>query len=295
MMAGAALMRSVLTVPVIVPRFVEKAPGSGADVVCLDLEDSIPPDEKSNARELAAAAIEAMPRGAFALFVRVNGVATGLLAEDLRAVVGPGLDGIILSKADTAEMVAYTAEQLSLLEKERGLTEGTIAIAPLIETAAGVMQSYDVCRASPRVSAAVFGAEDYATDMGIERTPEGREIEWARTQVAVACHAAGVTPIDTPDPDYTDVAHLEREMAFARSLGYRGKLVIHPTQVAIANRVFRPTAREIAEAQAVVEAFERDGLAKGRAAIPIGGKMVDTPIYSRAKRLLEWAQAAGER
>ena len=125
--------------------------------------------------------------------------------------------------------------------------------------------------------------------MGIQRTPEGREVEWARTQLAVACRAAGIQAIDTPDPDYTDTEHLEREMRFARSIGYRGKLVIHPTQVAIANRIFRPSDEEIAEAREVVEAFERDGLAKGLAAISAGGKMIDTPIYWRAKRLLEWA------
>ena len=166
---------------------------------------------------------------------------------------------------------------------------GCVAIAPLIETAAGVMASLDICRASPRVTAAVFGAEDFATDMGIQRTREGEEVRWARAQVAVACHAARVIPIDTPDTDYTDEEHLEREMALARSLGYRGKLVIHPTQVAIANRMFAPSEAEIGEARVIVEVFERDGLGRGRAAIPFDGKMIDTPIYERAKRLLDTA------
>jgi len=283
------LMRSVLTVPVTNPRFIEKAPATGADVICLDLEDSIAPAEKVAARALAAKAIESMPRGAHALFVRVNGEHTGLLDGDISAIAWPGLDGVIVSKAGSAETIEDVDQLLSRLESERGMPAGRVTIAPLIETAAGVMVSFDICRASPRVLAAVFGAEDFATDMGIQRTRQGDEVLWARAQVAVACHAARVIPIDTPDPDYTDEEHLEREMALARSLGYRGKLVIHPTQVAIANRMFAPSEAEIGEARAIVEVFEREGLGKGRAAIPLDGRMIDTPIYERAKRLLETA------
>jgi len=288
--AAASLMRSVMTVPVIVQRFIDKAPSAGADVICYDLEDSVPPAEKAAARPLAAKAIDTTPRGPHQVYVRLNGFWTGMTEDDLIAVVRPGLDGVVLSKADSAAEIEKVDHYLTGLEREAGMVTGSVAIAPLVETAKGVMNSYDICRASPRVSAAVFGAEDYATDMGIQRTPEGREVEWARTQLAVACRAAGIQAIDTPDPDYTDTEHLEREMRFARSIGYRGKLVIHPTQVAIANRIFRPSDEEIAEAREVVEAFERDGLAKGLAAISVGGKMIDTPIYWRAKRLLEWAE-----
>jgi citrate lyase subunit beta/citryl-CoA lyase len=284
-------MRSVLTVPVIVPRFVEKAPTSGADVICLDLEDSIPPAEKVRARELAAEAISTLPRGPYATFVRVNALATGLLEGDLIGVVTSGLDGIIVSKTDSASTVERVDHYLTILEHERGIAPGSIALAPLIETAQGVANCYEICRASSRVIAAVFGAEDLATDFGVQRTRDGEEVRWARAQVAIACHAGGIVPIDTPDPDYTDVAYLERELAIARTLGYRGKLCIHPTQVEMANRIFRPSDEEIAEARAVVDIFEREGIAKGRAAIPSEGKMIDTPIYERARRLLTWAQA----
>jgi len=288
--AVAPLMRSVLTVPVIVPRFVEKGPGSGADVICLDLEDSIPPAEKVRARELAAEAVSTLPRGQYATFVRVNALATGLLEGDLISVVTPGLDGIIVSKTDSASTVERVDHYLTILEHERVIAPGSIAIAPLIETALGIANCYEICRASSRLVAAVFGAEDLATDLGVQRTREGEEVRWARAQVAIACHAAGIVPIDTPDPDYTDVEYLERELSIARSLGYRGKLCIHPIQVEMANRIFSPTSEEIADARAVVELFEREGIAKGRAAIPSEGRMIDTPIYRRAKRLLEWAE-----
>jgi len=286
-------MRSVLTVPVIVPRFVEKAPSSGADVICLDIEDSVPPAEKVRARTLAAEAIASIPRGPYSLFVRVNGPRTGLMEADLAGVVRPGLEGVIISKTPDAETIRRIDSLLADLEREQGIEARSVAIAPLIETALGVMNSLAICTASPRVIAAVFGAEDLATDMRLQRTREGEEIRWARAQVAVACHAARVVPIDTPDPDYTDLEYLEREMSLARSLGYLGKLVIHPTQVEMANRVFRPSEAEIADARTTVELFEREGIAKGRAAIPSEGRMIDTPIYERAKRLLEWAPAAG--
>ena len=294
------VMRSVMTVPVIVERFVEKAPSSGADVLCLDLEDSVPPDEKLAARPLARRAIETYAGrspspdkcASFQIYTRVNGFWSGLIEGDLEAIVYPGLDGVVVSKAESADMIREIDLHLSRLENERGIEHGAIAIMPLIETARGVAKSYEICEASPRLTGAIFGAEDYATDMGVERTTDGAEILFARTQVAIACRAAGIEAIDTPDPDYTDADHLRREMRLAKSLGYRGKLCIHPLQVQIANEIFRPAEAEVAEARLIVEAFERDGLARGRAAIPLGGKMVDTPIYWRAKRLLEAADGA---
>ncbi|NIR19798.1 MAG: hypothetical protein GTN79_08630 [Gammaproteobacteria bacterium] len=189
-------------------------------------------------------------------------------------------------------MIEDLDAQLARLEGEHGIKAGGVAIVPLLETAKGIMEAYDVCRASKRVTGAIFGAEDFATDMAVKRTETGEEILWARSMVAVACRAGGIVAIDTPDPNYSDEAHLRREMGLARSLGYSGKLCIHPTQVRIANEVFSPGEDEIAEARAVVEAFEREGLAKGIAAIAVEGKMIDTPIYWRARRLVEWAEAA---
>ncbi len=286
---AAPVMRSVMTVPVIVQRFIDKAPDAAADVLCLDLEDSVPPEQKEAARPLAVQAIDTMPRSGYQMYVRVNGLWTGLIDADLDAVVRPGLEGVVISKTESVDMVKHVDLRLAMLERENNMEAGSVVIMPLIETAKGVLKSAEICEASERLSGAIFGAEDYATDMGIERTAEGAEILWARSQVAIACRSAGIEAIDTPDPDYTDEAHLRREMRLAKSLGYRGKLCIHPLQVQIANEVFAPGETEITEAKAIVEAFERDGLAKGLAAIPFNGKMVDTPIYWRAKRLVELA------
>lgn len=286
------LLRSILFVPAIVERFVHKAPESGADVVCLDIEDSVPPAEKANARRLAAQAIDSMPRGDFATFVRVNGRHTGLLEDDLIAIVRPGLDGIVLSKTHTEEDVLAVDHYLAILERQRGMEPGSVGIIPLLESARGVLNGPRIAACSPRVMAVSLGAEDLAVDMGLQRSEGAREIEWPRAEVSAAAASAGLIAIDTPEPDYTDLGHLERDSAFARCLGFRGKYCIHPDQVTIANRVFSPTEEEIAAANDVVRLLD-DGMASGRAAIAVNGKMIDTPIYWQAKRLLEWAKASG--
>ena len=287
------ILRSILFVPAIVERFITRAPDTGADVICLDIEDSVPPAEKANARQLAARAIDSLSAAGRPLFVRVNALHTGLLEDDLLSIVRPGLDGIVLSKTASAETVRRTSHYLTLLERQQGMTRGTVAIIPLVESAEAILNAKEIAAASPRLVALSLGAEDLAADMGLQRTAGAREIEWPRAQLAFAAIANGLVAIDTPEPDYTDLEHLERDSAFARSLGFRGKYCIHPGQVEIVNRVFSPGEEEIAEARDIVRLLEHEGIAKGRAAIPVNGKMIDTPIYWQAKRLLAWAEAAG--
>jgi citrate lyase subunit beta/citryl-CoA lyase len=287
------ILRSILFVPAVVERFVARAPETGADVVCLDLEDSVPPDEKSGARTMAAEAVATMPRSRYSTFVRVNGLDTGLLEDDLLAVVRPGLDGIVLPKAHSGEAVTQADHYLTILERQQGMEAGTVSVIPLLESAAGILNSREIAAASPRLAGLSLGAEDLAADMGLQRSEAGREIEWPRAQLAAAAAAAGLVPIDTPEPDYTDPERLERDATFARSLGFRGKYCIHPAQVEVVNRVFSPTAQEMAEAREIVRLLEKEGLAKGRAAVSADGKMIDTPMYWQAKRLLQWAKAAG--
>ncbi|MCH7999912.1 MAG: CoA ester lyase [Chloroflexi bacterium] len=286
------ILRSILFVPSIVERFVTRAPETGADVVCLDVEDSVPPAEKAKARAAAAEAIDGMPHGGFATYVRVNGLHTGLLEDDLLAVVRPGLNGIVLSKAHTAETVRRADHYLTILERQQGMETGTVSIIPLVESAEGILNSREISAASPRLVGLSLGAEDLAVDMGLQRSEEAREIEWPRAQLATAAAAADLAAIDTPEPDYTDMEHLERDSSYARSLGFRGKYCIHPGQVEVVNRVFSPTGQEIAEAKDVIRLLDNEGIAKGIAAIPVNGKMIDTPIYWQAKRLLRWAEAA---
>lgn len=269
------------------PRFIENAPRTGADVICLDLEDSVAPKDKGAARAMVRDALPSVGQvGSYMVFVRVNGLDTGLLEEDLLAIAGPYLHGVSLPKAHSPEIVRQVDHYLTLLEVSRGLPRGTVRIAPWIESAEAVLQAREICRASPRLIAASFGMEDFANDMGIPRTPEGKEVQWARYTVATACAAAGIAALDAPEPNYRDLEQLERDARFLRSIGFRGKFCIHPTQVPVVNRVFQPTPEEIAQAKRIIAAYE-EAERQGRGAVGLEGMVVDRPIYLRARALLE--------
>jgi len=285
-------VRSILFVPAVRPRFIEKAPSVGADAVCVDLEDSVAPGDKPRAREELREVLPAMPRTGYQLLVRVNGLDTGLLEEDLAAVVGPHLDGISLPKAHSPEVVRQADAYLTFLEKTQGLPPGQVRIVPWIESARAVMRAPEILRASPRVVTASFGAEDFTADMGVQRTRGSQEVLWARSAAAVACRAAGVWAVDTPQPDFRDMEHLREDAWFARSIGYGGKYCIHPDQVAVVNEVFGPTQGELEWAVKVVEAY-REGEARGIGAVSLEGEMIDRPVLVRAERLLEWANRKG--
>ncbi|HKU37969.1 MAG TPA: CoA ester lyase [Polyangiales bacterium] len=286
------ILRSILSVPALRQRFIDKAASVPADVILLDLEDSVPPARKAEARERARAALPSFDKRGRLLFVRPNDLATGLLELDLDAVVGPGLDGIHLPKTHDASILERTDHYLTLLERARGLAPGSVRIIAWIESAQGVANVERICRASPRLIGASMGAEDYATSLGVMRTREGLEIEYARARVANAALAAGLTPIDCPEPDYRDLEHFERDIRHARALGYRGKYCIHPDQVAIANRVFAPSAEQLTWAERVRDAYEA-GEREGLGAVGLDGAMVDRPIYVRALELLSWQAAIG--
>ncbi len=284
-------MRSVLFVPAVRPRFIEKAPTVGADVVCIDMEDAVAPADKPRAREMVREAVPGMPRTGYVLWVRVNGLDTGLLEEDLDAVVSPHIDGIELPKAHTPEIVRQADAYLTFLEKLRGIPHNQIKLMLWIESARAVSNPIPVLEASPRVIAASIGGEDFTADMGIKRTGLGKEIEWARYAVATACRAANVHALDTPQPDFRDLDLLRRDAAFARSIGFRGKHCIHPDQVATVNEVFAPAPEDIAWARRVVEAYT-EGESRGLGAVAVDGVMIDRPIYVRALQVLDQAPNA---
>ncbi|MEX2081594.1 MAG: aldolase/citrate lyase family protein, partial [Dehalococcoidia bacterium] len=160
-------------------------------------------------------------------------------------------------------------------------------IIPWIESTEGLAKVEAICFSSKRLIGASMGAEDYVTSLGVMRTRGGVEIEYGRARMANAAMAAGLVPIDCPEPDYQDIEHFERDITHARVLGYRGKYCIHPTQVEVANRVFSPPADELDWAKRVVEAYE-EGERQGLGAVGLDGKMIDRPIYLRAVDIVEW-------
>ena len=285
------LIRSLLFIPAIQQRFIERGPNSGADALCLDMEDSVPSAEKQRARDMLQEAIPTISRTGYLLFVRVNGLNTGLMEEDLLSVVQPGLDGISLPKAVSGDYVKRVDAYLTILEKQRGMSVGQVKLIPWIESAIAVSKALEICTSSPRLIGASFGAEDFAIDMGIERTPEGKETDWAKSAVAVACRAAGVQPVDTPTMDFRDSSRLESDSIRSKSMGYRGKYCIHPDQVSLVNRLFAPSDAEIANAKKIIEVYEKAERG-GIGAVGMDGQVVDWPVYVRAKNLLEWAEAS---
>jgi citrate lyase subunit beta/citryl-CoA lyase len=287
-------LRTLLSVPGNRQKMIDKARHLPADVLILDLEDSVPQAEKATARTMVRGSIAGMALEGQQVFVRINSMASGLAMEDLEAVIVPGIDGINQPKPATASDVAVVEDTIERLEKERGIAGGNIKLLPWVETAKGMLNAFDIASASPRVVGIVFGAEDFALDTGIMRTEDGDELLYPRTAVVIAARAAGVSAVDTPYNNFRDGAGLERKATLARNLGFDGKFLIHPDQIEPVNRIFRPTEEETERARQVVAAVEA-AEAKGLGSTSLDGKMIDTPIASQARRLLTIADAIARR
>jgi citrate lyase subunit beta/citryl-CoA lyase len=271
-------------------RMIYKAGTLGADAVILDLEDAVPLAEKETARIFIKDSIEQVAAGGVQVFVRTNAFTTGLAEEDLNWIVRAGLDGIVLPKAESKDDILETEKLVAALEKERGLEPGGLVIVPILETARGVVNAYEIAMASRRVVAVAFGAVDFTREMGIHLSREGTELFYARCHIAVAARAAEVQAIDTPWIDVTDREGLVWDSERGRQLGFRGKLLIHPNQIETVNQVFSPSEDEVAYARKVVEAFS-EAEAKGLGAISLDGKMIDAANFRQAQDLIAWAEA----
>ena len=287
-------IRSLLFVPGNRQKMLDKAREAPADVLVPDLEDSVPPEEKAAARRTVAANLAGFPLRGQHLFVRINALSTGLGEEDLEAVVGPHIEGISVGKAEGAPDIVELDRLLTRVERRRGLPAGSILLLPWIETALGIINAYEITRASPRIAAVSFGADDFTANMGIPRTVEGAEQFYPRAGLAIAARAAGVMALDGPFVDFRDEAGLARDCATVRQLGFTGKWCIHPGQVATVNQLFTPSAEELAYCRRVVAAFD-EAVARGTAATSVDGRMIDVPGYHRARRILALAEAIARR
>ena len=263
----------------------EKALSLDADAVILDLEDAVAVSEKPATRSVVAAAVVRPRRGA--LYVRVNAVDTEFCHGDLCAVVQPGLDGIILPKAESPAGIATIDWLLAQLERERGIPQATIDLIPIIETARGLQQIDAVLATATRVRRVAFGAGDFTLDLNMAWTRSEIELAHARSVLVTASRAAGIeAPLDTVWVDLTDADGLEASARAALGYGFQGKMCIHPDQIAVVNGVFTPSDAEIEFAERVCAAFAQ-AEAAGSAAIQLDGKFVDYPIVYRAQRVLQ--------
>lgn len=280
------VMRSVFYIPGNNQKFIEKAPATPADIITLDLEDSVPPDEKPKAREMVRENLKLAGSGGSTIYVRVNNWETLMTNDDLEAIVHEGLSGVCLAKCGGADHVQRLDWKLEELERRRKLKVGSIAIQLLIETAKGVMNAYPSACASKRVNSLIFGAVDYTKDMRVKLTNEGQEQYWARAAVPVAARAAGCVAIDCPFVDVKNIDAYKESTRFGRQLGYEGRMLIHPDQIQPSHEIYTPAKEDIEWAEGVVKVFEEEGLAKGKAAVSYKGKMVDTPVYDNARTIL---------
>ncbi len=280
------VMRSVFYVPGNSDKMIAKAPSFGPDIITLDLEDSVPPAEKAKAREMTREALKVAGAGGSAVYVRVNNWETGMTNDDLEASVFEGLDGICLAKTTGPDHIQRLDYKLQELEQRRGLKPGSIAIQMLAETAKGVVNAYPSAIASKRVNSIIFGAVDFTKDMRVKLTSEGDEYLYARSHVAVAARAAGVIAIDCPFVAFKDMEAFEKNTRQGRQLGFEGRMLIHPSQIEPAHKIYTPAAEDVEWAKVVVEVFEREGLATGAAAVNYEGKMIDTPVYDNARMVL---------
>jgi citrate lyase subunit beta/citryl-CoA lyase len=282
-----SLLRSLLFAPGNHARRVEKALTLDADAVILDLEDACPVAEKVATRAVVVAALQ-IPRRSVG-YVRINALATEFGFGDIGAVVQRGVDGVMLTKVDGPEQIQTADRLMTELERERGLTPRSVDLLPLIETGLGLARAEAIARASPRVKRLAFGAGDFTLDMGIRWSRDEMELLAFRSALLLASRAAGIeAPIDLAWIDTSDAEGFANSLRWGSTLGFQGKLCIHPDHVEPINRAFSPTAADVAKARRIVAAF-REAEARGSAAFAIDGALVDYAIVFKAQRVLEQA------
>ena len=263
----------------------------GSDCVILDLEDSVAPLEKDAARVLVRNTLLSVDFSGTERIVRINPLSTEYGLADLEMIVPAGPETILVPKCDEAADIEKIDGIMTRIEKENGIKEKTL-IMPLLETAKGALNAFEIGVASDRVVALCFGAEDFTADLGVERTKEGTESFVARSLIVLGAKAAGVQAIDTVFSDVSDEEGLVASTTEAMALGFEGKGVIHPRQIEPIHRVFSPTPERIEYAQKVVSAIE-EARAKGSGVATIKSKMIDAPIELRARKILRLAEALG--
>lgn len=284
------LIRSLVFVPGNRANMLERAKDFPADIIMVDLEDSVPPEEKVNARILAAEWVPKLRALGHRVMVRINSLDTGLTRDELAVVVSPDLAGISLGKAESPQDVRDVHSMLSSLERSAGMEPGQLKIIPWIENARALVDAYQIATASDRIVGVAFGAEDYTDDMGLERTDTGEEIYYPRATVAVAARAARVAALDSPYVRFRDPDGLREDAGQARKLGFTGKFAIHPAQIEVINDVFSPSEEELAYARKVVDAWNQ-AEAQGRGSADLDGRMIDVPVIKRAENLLALAES----
>jgi len=283
----ARLVRSLLFIPGNNSRFLEKAKTLPADIVCFDLEDSVPDNEKKNARQLIKETLKRRSEYTPDVYVRINSPSSGKTVDDLKEITVKGIDGIVIPKVNNVNELKKIEKTLSSLEKKQKLKP--IELMPSIESAEGVVNSYEIASSTKRIAALVFGVFDLLNDMGIEYTKQAEGAKYARSKISLDAKAAGTYAIDAIWQDLKDVNGLREDCIAGKNLGYSGKSIIHPDQIQVTHEIFYPNNTEIEWAEKVYKKY-LEATKTGRGATVIEGKMIDEVHYKRAKTLLQVAK-----
>ncbi|MGH9921472.1 MAG: HpcH/HpaI aldolase/citrate lyase family protein [Nitrososphaerales archaeon] len=282
----ARLLRSFLFVPGNNKKFIDKAKTLGADIICLDLEDSVPLNDKDSARQMISETLQSRPEFNSEVYVRTNSFESGLAQADLQAVIRDGINGVVIPKVNDANEIFELSKLITDLERKQAIKQDTVEIMPSIESAKGVVNAYKIASATPRVSALVFGVFDFLLDMGLEYVEDGIEYGYARAKVPVDARAADVYAIDSIWQKIDDTNGLIKDATTGMKLGYKGKSIIHPSQIEPVHKIFVPNKEEVEWARKVVDTLS-DAMNKGKGAVRLEGKMIDAVHFKRAKALLD--------
>jgi len=294
--------RSLIFIPGNNSRFLGKSKTINSDIICFDLEDSVPIDEKETARILVNKTVQEInkteeeSKNKRLVSVRINSPESGLAAEDLKKIITQGIDAVVIPKVETEHQLIRLSNTIKILEKENDIPDNFIKLIPSIESSLGVVNAYSIAKADQRISSLVFGIFDFLYDMKIDSNDEDilTGYMYGRAKVPVDARAAGVDSIDSIWQNLSDVDGLKKDLVLGRKLGYTGKCVIHPAQIDYVHKVFYPSAQDIQWAKKVVSSLggsviEKTTTTTKTGAINLEGKMIDAVHYKQAKRILESA------
>lgn len=285
------LRRTRLYLPGNNPYIMEGGGLFGADVIILDLEDAVSQKEKIDARFLVRNALSVLDFGESEVIVRINPFSNGG-EDDVKSVLPALPDAIMLPKTGSARDVVKLDRLLEETENKNSISPGEIKIFPLIETAEGVVNAYEIAKASKRNVMLTFGAEDFTADIGVKKSKEGKELFFAKSQIVLAARAAGIQASDTVYSDFEDIEGLILDTEASKSIGFDGRGVIHPLQIEHIHNIYKPSEEEIEYARKVVAALE-EAKERGSGVASLGRKMIDAPVAERAKRILQLAKQYG--
>lgn len=283
--------RAILYMPGDDRRKIQKATTLGVDSICMDMEDGVAANKKTEAREVIAGAMKELDFGTSERCIRINQIGSGLEKFDLAAALATNPDTIVVPKVETAEQVKWVSEHIETYELSSKLNIGSVRLLVGVETAKGIMNLKEIAEADKRLEAIIFGGEDFAASIGAVRTKAATELLYARQAVVTACAANNLQAIDIVFIDFKDPAGLRLEAEEGARFGFSGKQIIHPNQVEAAQEAFTPSDEAIEYAKRIVESFEASQK-EGKGAYALDGKMIDMPLLKNAQKVLERAKAA---